>query len=93
MPIILKVKIIPCSKQNEIVGFIDDWLKVKIKAKPEKGKANKELIKFLVQKFNIAQDKIKIMSGLTKRNKVLKLDISEQDFSKLAKFKKQEKLL
>ena len=41
------IKIQTNAKKNEITEQRDDFLKIKIKAIPEKGKANEELIKFL----------------------------------------------
>jgi uncharacterized protein (TIGR00251 family) len=46
--IALNIHVIPGSKLNQIAGFMDNGsLKIKIKAKPIEGKANKELIKVL----------------------------------------------
>ena len=44
---IIILKITPNSNKNEFVSFENDILKIKIKAPAEKGKANKELIKFI----------------------------------------------
>ncbi len=47
----LRIKVIPRSPKNEIVETMKDdsgeeTIKIRIKAPPEKGKANTELIKF-----------------------------------------------
>ncbi|MED5219184.1 MAG: DUF167 family protein, partial [Candidatus Neomarinimicrobiota bacterium] len=36
----LKIKVAPGAKQNRIIGWHGDVLKVRISAQPEKGKAN-----------------------------------------------------
>ncbi|OGY39149.1 MAG: hypothetical protein A2418_03165 [Candidatus Brennerbacteria bacterium RIFOXYC1_FULL_41_11] len=56
--------------------FIDQNNKdliIGIKSLPEKGKANQELIKKLAKYFNVDVSKIKIISGLSSRNKVVEI--------------------
>jgi len=76
--IIIKVKIIFKSKSNEIIGLENDIYKIKIKAVPEKGKANKELIEFLAKKLSIAKSYIKIISGKKSRIKTLQIDMPKK---------------
>ena len=67
----------PRSKANQIVGEMDDGtLKVRIKAIPEKGKANKELIKFLAKEWGISRNDIEIVGGKTDQIKLLKINES-----------------
>lgn len=61
-----KVKIIPKSSRNEIVGMLgEDTLKIKIMAVPAKNKANKELIDYLSETFKVPKRSITIKSGTT----------------------------
>ena len=67
---ILLVYVQPKAKRNEIEG-VDEWrgrLKVRIKAPPVEGKANKELIKFLSKLLNAD---VKLVRGETSREKDL----------------------
>lgn len=70
---ILKVKVTANSSKNEIIGWIDDWLKIKIAAPPQKGKANQELIKFLSKEWNIPKRVFNINKGFKKRNKLIEI--------------------
>lgn len=82
--IIIQVKIVPKSKCNEIIGYENDILKIRIKAAPEKNKANKELIYFLAKKLSIPQSNIIILSGETCRIKKIKIEkITSDEFNKL----------
>ncbi len=84
--IILKVKIIPKSKCNKLVGYENDILKIKINAPAQKGKANKELIYFLAKILSISQRDITIISGETSRIKKIQIEnISNEDLNKLIK--------
>jgi uncharacterized protein len=68
------IKVIPKSSQTEIIEERDDFLKIKLKAIPEKGKANIELIKFLAKHFKTAKSNINIIRGETGRNKIIEID-------------------
>lgn len=64
----------PRSSKTEIAGIMDDeTIKIRIKAVPEKGKANNELIKFLSKELNIPKENISIISGKTDSIKLIKL--------------------
>lgn len=70
----LRIKVLPKSPKNEVVEILDDdTIKIRIKAVPEKGKANAELIKFLSKELEIPKDKISIISGKTEQLKLIKL--------------------
>lgn len=82
--IILNLKIIPNSAKNEIIGILNNYIKIKINAAPEKGKANDELISFLSEKLNIKKSDISILKG--EKNKEKKILIKCNDINKIKKF-------
>lgn len=69
--VVFSVKVIPKSQRNEIVGWENGALKVRIHAAPEKGKANAALIAFLADVWRIQQNKIQVIQGSTSRHKRL----------------------
>ncbi len=70
----VRVKVRPKSKANEIVETMDDGtIKVRVKAAPEKGKANKEVIKLLAKKYNVRKSDVEIVSGKTDQIKLIKI--------------------
>lgn len=72
--IYLRIKVRPGSSFNTVKEVMaDETIKIDIKAPAQKGKANKELIKFLAEIFHIAQGGIKILSGASDRTKLIKL--------------------
>ncbi len=75
----LAVKITPNAGRNEITGFKDDVLRVKIGAPPEKGKANKELIDFLSNTLEVSKSSITIIRGQTSRNKIIGIEGIKQE--------------
>lgn len=79
--IIIKVKIVPGSSKNKIIGAYNDALKISIAAPPVEGKANKKCIAYLAKYFDVAKLKIEIISGQTSKNKLIKIyDISQKEF-------------
>ena len=51
-----------------------DQITVSLKSKPEKGKANRELIQKLADYFEIDKDRIRITSGRTSNKKLVEVD-------------------
>ncbi len=70
----ISVHVYPNAAKNEVVGFTDDVLRVKISAPHVKGKANKELLDFLCQQLALDKDRIVIIKGHTTRNKIVAID-------------------
>ena len=67
----ISLRVYPNATINEVVGFVDGVLRVRISEPPVKGKANKELITFLSQRLNVSKDRLSIMKGYASRNKVI----------------------
>ena len=69
---VVKVKLIPRSSMNQIVGFGGDILKVKVKSAPVDGLANRDLILLLSKRIKVAKERIEIISGQTSRLKTIR---------------------
>jgi len=69
----LNIKVIPKSKQNNIEEVGKDNFKIHLTTVPEKGKANEAVIKMLSKHLHIAKSKIKIIKGLTQRDKIIEI--------------------
>ena len=70
----LTIKITPRSSKNEIVGELPGGIiKIKLKAPPVDGEANKELIKFLSREWKISKSNINILKGKTSRTKIIEI--------------------
>ena len=67
------IKVIPKSSKTEIIKQSKNFLKIKLKSAPEKGKANTELIKFLTKHFKTPKSNINIIKGETSRNKIVEI--------------------
>ena len=65
----LVVQVRPNARQNEVTGFSDGVLRVRIAAPPLKGKANRELANYLGDILGIAPSRVTIEKGLTGKTK------------------------
>jgi len=70
----LRVKVVPKSSRNEILGpMADGTLKVRIAAAPEKGRANAELCAFLARHYGVPKSAVTILSGQTSPRKLVRI--------------------
>ena len=77
---VIKVKVIPRSSRNQIIGIEGDTLKVKVTSPPMNGKANKSLVEMFAKYLGIPKKDITIMAGEHSRQKYLKiLGISKEE--------------
>jgi uncharacterized protein (TIGR00251 family) len=76
---IVSMLVQPNAGRNEVVGFEDGVLRVRIAAPPVKGKANRELIDFLGKRLGVSKRSITIEKGLTSRRKVIGVEGLSRD--------------
>jgi uncharacterized protein (TIGR00251 family) len=82
--VVVSVKVQPNASKDRVVGKHGDQLKIAVTVAPEKGKANKAVIKVLSKLLGIKSSDIQIISGETSRDKkVLIRNISEEDLNRV----------
>jgi uncharacterized protein (TIGR00251 family) len=70
----IKVRVSPKAAQGSIVGWMDDgYLKVRILAAPEGGRANIELLRLLGHELRIPISNLSIVRGSSSTDKILKV--------------------
>ena len=74
----LLIKLTPNSSVDKIIGIIDAGdeekrLAVKVRAVPEKGKANKAVVDFMAKQLSLPKSTLEIASGTTNRNKTIRI--------------------
>jgi uncharacterized protein len=70
----LKIKVEPRSSRKGISGVVGDAIKIKVNAPPVGGAANEELIEVLSEELGIKKTSIKILRGMSSRNKVVEIE-------------------
>lgn len=75
----LAVRLTPNGGRNDIGGIETDasgepHLKVRVRAVPEDGKANKALIELIAGRLGVAKSAVSLVAGHTARKKILRID-------------------
>ena len=82
--IVVSVKVQPNSSKDRVVGEYADQIKIAVTVAPEKGKANKAVIKLFAKLLGIKNSDVEIISGETSRDKELFIrNITEEDLHRL----------
>jgi uncharacterized protein (TIGR00251 family) len=69
----IRVKVLPRSSRNQIIGQENGTLKVKLTAPPVEGKANKALSDLLAKKLGLEKGDVEIVSGKRSRLKTVRI--------------------
>ena len=71
--LILQVYLQPRASRDEVIGWHERGLKIRLKAPPVDGKANQQLIRFLAQLFRVNQTDVQLLKGDSNRQKTLSI--------------------
>ena len=71
---LVSVRVKPNSKNPRIEEAADGSLTVYLKAPPVEGKANRELLARLAERFGVPKSRVRIRHGVSSRNKVVQVD-------------------
>jgi len=95
MVLIFDVKVVPSSGRNKWVINSAGKLKCYLKSPPEKGLANRELIKLIAKIAGVTKSDVEIISGATSRNKKIKVfaELTFDDFLAKLGLGRQQSLL
>jgi uncharacterized protein (TIGR00251 family) len=66
---IFRVRVVPRSRRDEVVGLHGDALKIRLMAPPVEGKANQALQEFLAGRLGVSWSAVEILSGHASRQK------------------------
>jgi uncharacterized protein (TIGR00251 family) len=73
----LHIKVKPNSKKDEVSVEADGSIRVRIKAAPIEGKANKYLIAYMAEYFGLSKSRVSLLKGETNQFKTLEIDADE----------------
>ncbi len=70
----LSVKVVAGSSRDCIVGWLDKTLKVRVRAKREKGRANTAVQRLLADALGLPAGSVRISSGMTSSRKLVEIE-------------------
>jgi uncharacterized protein (TIGR00251 family) len=71
---LLTIKAVPNAPRSEVVGWMGDTLKVRLKAPPVDGKANTELCRFLAEILGLSKSAVALATGGSSREKRVRIE-------------------
>lgn len=70
----LRIKVVPGARQDRIVGWLGDAIKIRTSAPPEAGKANDRVLNLIAGALMVPRSQVKLLRGHANPNKVLQID-------------------
>ncbi len=67
----LQIKVVPGASHDAIEGWMGESLKIRIRARPERGRANTAVIALLAATVEVPRSAVVIRSGHTSRHKIV----------------------
>ena len=79
------VKVHPRARRSAVTGRLGEAWKLDLTAPPIEGKANEECVRFLAELVGVSRARVRIMTGLTSRTKLVEIEgVTEEEFSSAA---------
>jgi uncharacterized protein (TIGR00251 family) len=79
------VKVHPRARRSAVTGRLGDAWKLDLTAPPVEGKANDECLRFLAELLGVSRARVRIVTGLTSRTKVVEIEgVTEEEFGRAA---------
>jgi len=76
----LRVRVTPRSRRDELIGFREDGLlRIRVTAPPVDHKANDAVVRFLARLLGVPRSRIRIVAGHTHRNKLVAISDMDLD--------------
>jgi uncharacterized protein (TIGR00251 family) len=66
---LIAVKVVPRAAKNEIVGWLEGALKIRIQAPPEDGRANRALEELLAEALGLKKNAVTVATGRSSARK------------------------
>jgi uncharacterized protein (TIGR00251 family) len=75
----LRLRVSAGASRRRVLGIHGGALKLSVKAPPEKGRANKDVVSLVAEAFGLAPSDVTILSGETSPDKVVRLPLASEE--------------
>jgi uncharacterized protein YggU (UPF0235/DUF167 family) len=80
----LKLHVTPGAREDRIVGWREDTLWLRVRARPEKGRANEAALRLLADRLGLPRASLNIARGAASRDKLVEVHgLSEQELRRM----------
>ena len=70
----LKLHVTPGAREDGLAGWQGDSLRVRVRARPEKGLANEAALRLLARRLNVPRSRLDLVRGATSRDKLIEVE-------------------
>jgi uncharacterized protein (TIGR00251 family) len=78
----LRLRVSAGASRSRVLGVHGGALKLSVKAPPERGKANREVLVLVAEAFGVAPSDVTLVSGETAPDKVVRLPLAPTEASR-----------
>ncbi len=75
----LRLRVSAGASRSRLAGVHGGALKLTVSAPPEKGKANREVVRMVAEAFGVASRSVEILAGETSPDKVVRLSLTPDE--------------
>lgn len=76
---VLSLRVHPRAKRDEVVGWREGVLRVRVTAPPVKGQANQAVVKLLAQALGVKRGEVRLVKGEKSRDKLVEVTGLSED--------------
>ena len=67
----LKVRVQPNASRDQVVGYVEDTLRLQVAVPPQGGKANAAVVSLLAKALGVTKSRVQIVRGHASREKLV----------------------
>jgi uncharacterized protein len=71
---VMRVRVTPRSGRDEVIGWQDGELRVRVRAAPVEGQANEAVRRLVAKRAGVQASAVEVVSGGTSRTKTLRIN-------------------
>lgn len=80
----IRLRVSPGAARSQLVGRREDVWKVRVKAPPERGRANEAVTELLAELLGVDRRRVTLVAGFTSKDKVVEVDgLSAEDAERI----------
>lgn len=80
----VRVRVTPSAREDRLMGWQGDVLRIRVRAAPERGQASKAALDLLARALGLPTRQLRIVRGATSRDKLVFVDrLTEEEVRRL----------